>query len=61
MRALVLKAMKEMREPLFWLRLIRDSSTRSHAELGPLIDEANQLVAILTAIARKASAKPPST
>jgi len=51
-------ALKEMRETLFWLRLIRDASVRSRPDLLPLIDEADQLVAILTVIARKARSRP---
>jgi four helix bundle protein len=47
-------ALKEMRETMFWLRLIRDSSHTRRDDLLPLLDEANQLVAILTAIVRKA-------
>ena len=51
-------ALKEMRETLFWLRLLRDSSTtKAAADLPWLIDEANQLVAILTTIVRNARAK----
>jgi four helix bundle protein len=48
-------ALKEMRETLFWLRLLLDSSTtKTAADLPWLIDEANQLVAILTATVRSA-------
>jgi hypothetical protein len=47
--------LKEMRETLFWLRLLRDSTTtKAAADLPWLIDEANQLVAILTATVRSA-------
>jgi four helix bundle protein len=42
-------ALREMRETQFWLRLLRDSSPKPRTDLAPLIDEANQLVAILTA------------
>jgi len=49
-------ALKEMREALLWLRLIRDSATRPVTQVVPLIDEADQLVAILTAVVRTARA-----
>ena len=50
-------ALKEMREALFWLRLIRDAATSPVPQLAPLIDEADQLVAILTAVVKTARAK----
>src|SRR5687768_10267308 len=40
-------ALKEMREAYFWLRLLRDSSPPFPGQ-RELLDEANQLVAILT-------------
>jgi|SRR5687768_844342 len=49
-------ALKEMRETLFWLRLLRDSSDKTAADLPWLLDEANQLIAILTATVRSARA-----
>jgi hypothetical protein len=47
-----------MRETLFWLRLLRDSAGIPRPDLAPLIGEANQLVAILTVIAKKARQPP---
>ena len=54
-------ALKEMREAHFWLRLLRDAADTPRPDLEPLIDEANQLVAILTVIAKKARKPPPSS
>ncbi len=53
-------ALKEMRETLFWIRLLRDSSTSQRDDLLPLMDEANQLVAILTTIVKKSRVTPQS-
>ena len=47
-------ALKEMREALFWLRLLRDVTACDENELEELLDESNQLVAILTTIVRRA-------
>jgi four helix bundle protein len=49
-------ALKEMREAFFWLRLLHDSSPPfpGHSEL---LDEANQLVAVLTATVKAARDK----
>jgi four helix bundle protein len=49
-------ALKEMRETLLWLRLLHDTSNKPAADLPWLLDEANQLVAILTATVRSAKA-----
>ena len=43
-----------MREALFWLRLLRDVTACDENELEELLDESNQLVAILTTIVRRA-------
>jgi len=40
-------ALREMRETQFWLRLMKETSA-GRDDLEPLIDEAGQLVAILT-------------
>jgi four helix bundle protein len=47
-------ALKEMRETLFWLRLYRDANSSSRPDILKLIDESNQLVAILTTIVKRA-------
>ncbi len=50
-------ALKEMRETLFWLRLYRDSNRPAGQDLIGLIDESDQLVAILTVIVARARAR----
>ena len=49
-------ALREMREAQFWLRLLRDSSGKSAAEIATLIDEGSQLIAIMTASLKTARA-----
>ncbi|HQR41654.1 MAG TPA: four helix bundle protein, partial [Gemmatales bacterium] len=46
-------ALKEARETHYWLRLLVACEIIPSDRLGNLLEEANQLVAILTAIARK--------
>jgi four helix bundle protein len=41
---------KEARETHYWLRLIARAEPSLQTEAGPLIDEANQLISILTTI-----------
>jgi four helix bundle protein len=48
---------KEARESRYWLRLLVASAIVNPAEGDPLIDEAEQLVKILTAILKKAQNK----
>ena len=43
-------AQKEARESLYWLRLIADSRIVPDARLRPLIQETEELVAVITAI-----------
>lgn len=50
-------ACKEARETHYWLRLLSVSEIVAHSRLAPLIDEANQLVAILTTIIKKTREK----
>jgi four helix bundle protein len=49
-------ALKEAREALYWLRLIREALGIESDEVKQLEDEANQLVAILTVIVKRARA-----
>ena len=49
-------ACKEARETHYWLRLFRATNTIKANRLEDLIDESNQIVAILTAIVKKAKA-----
>lgn len=46
-------ACKEARETHYWLRLLAASEFLPVGRLRPLIDEANELVAILTTIVKK--------
>lgn len=46
-------ACKEARETHYWLRLLAAGEIVPISKLEPLIDEANQLVAILTTIIKK--------
>lgn len=48
-------AAKEARESLYWHRLIRDSGTRSGVDIDSMIEDATELVRLLTAIVRTAS------
>lgn len=46
-------ACKEARETLYWLRLLAECDVIDCQRLSPLMDECNELVAILTSIAKK--------
>ena len=46
-------ALKEARETHYWLRLLIATAIIPENQLTPLLDEANQLVAILTTIVKK--------
>lgn len=48
-------ALKEARESYYWLRILRECELVESKRINPLIDEANQLVAILTSIIKTAS------
>ncbi|MBS0213574.1 MAG: four helix bundle protein [Proteobacteria bacterium] len=47
-------ACKESRETHYWLRLLVATDIVPEAKLAPLLDESNQLIAILTAIVKTA-------
>ena len=51
--AKVFIALKEARETHYWLRLLVASEVIAESQLEPLLDECNQLVAILTTIVKK--------
>ncbi|HET7712641.1 MAG TPA: four helix bundle protein [Thermoanaerobaculia bacterium] len=53
-------ALKEARESHYWLRLLIESGSVAPRRIQPLIDEANELVAILTSIAKKTNPRNPS-
>src|SRR5437762_9468193 len=48
-------ALKEARESHYWLRLIGRSGVIRPKRIAPLIQEANEIVAVLTTIAKKAN------
>ncbi len=47
-------ACKEARETHYWLRLLRSSKLLSESQVKEVIDEADQIIAILTTIIKKA-------
>jgi four helix bundle protein len=49
-------SLKEARESLYWLRILAATETVPPTRLASLIQEAREIVAILTTIVRKASA-----
>ena len=49
-------ALKEARETWYWLRIARSATFGPPAQLETLIDESNQLVAMLTAACKKLNA-----
>lgn len=50
-------SLKEARESHYWLRLLSSSGIVSQSRLAPLIQEASEIVAILTVIAKKTNPK----
>jgi len=50
-------SLKEARETHYWLRLLNAADILSERQLAPLLDEANQLVAILTTIVKNTKAQ----
>ncbi len=53
-------ALKEARESHYWLQLLADSGPISLTKFTPLIKEANEIIAILTAIIKTAKANQES-
>src|SRR6267378_1269963 len=53
-------ALKEARESHYWLRLIGRSGVIRPTRIAPLIQEANEIVAVLTTIAKKANPRNPA-
>ena len=45
-------SLKEARETHYWLRLLKAADILSERQLAPILDEANQIVAILTTIVK---------
>jgi four helix bundle protein len=50
---------KEARETNYWLRLLIETEMISKKQLTDLLDESNQLIAILTSIVKKSSQSSP--
>jgi four helix bundle protein len=50
-------ATKELREALYWLRVIQRSQWLRHVEVDPLVGEVDQLVAILVVSSRTARSR----
>lgn len=48
-------SLKEARETHYWLRLLERSDLVESNRIHPLVEEANEIVAILTSIVKKAS------
>lgn len=51
-------AQKEARESLYWLTLLRNANIVTPRRIDDLIDETNQIVAILTAIITRSKRRP---
>ena len=49
-------ALKEARETHYWLRLLVASEVIAESQLEPMLDECNQITAILTTIVKKIKA-----
>jgi four helix bundle protein len=53
-------SLKEARECHYWLRLLQASAVVNSASIHSLVAEANEIVAILTSIVKKASGSKPA-
>lgn len=53
-------SLKEARESHYWLRLLSESGCIRAARIQPLLHESNEIVAILTSIARKTNPRNPA-
>jgi four helix bundle protein len=52
-------SLKEARESHYWLRLLSASEIVTASRLAPLLQEANEIIAILTTIAKKTNPRNP--
>jgi four helix bundle protein len=52
-------SLKEAREALYWLRLLEECEIVGRKRIHPLVQEADEIVAIMTAIAKKATSPRP--
>jgi len=53
------RTLKEAREAQYWLRLLLASESIRAARIKPLLQEASEIVAILTTIAKKTNPRNP--
>ncbi|HYH07698.1 MAG TPA: four helix bundle protein [Thermoanaerobaculia bacterium] len=53
-------SLKESRESHYWLRIIEATEMLPPNRIHPLVEEANELVAILTSIIKNATTRKPS-
>jgi|SRR6266702_2416605 len=58
--AKVLISLKEARESHYWLRLLSSSGIVTPSRLASLVQEASEIVAILTVIAKKTNPRNPA-
>ena len=54
-------ALREARETSFWLKRIRDNDLLKPERLGDLIDESQEIVAILTSIVKNSRKRKPTS
>ncbi len=54
-------ALREARETSFWLKRIRDNDLLKPERLGDLIDESEEIVAILTSIVKNSRKRKPTS
>ena len=54
-------SLKEARESKYWLRLLSASGVINPTRIEPLLQEASEIVAILTVIAKKTNPRNPRT
>jgi four helix bundle protein len=54
-------SLKEARESHYWLRLLHESKCIPAKRILPLVQEANEIVAILTTITKKTNPKNPAS
>jgi four helix bundle protein len=50
--------LKELDESFYWMELLIDAEIVAKDRLGPLLEECDQLIAVLTTIAKKMKSKP---
>jgi four helix bundle protein len=51
--------LKELDETSYWMELLTEAEIVAKDRLSPLLEECNQLIAVMTSIAKKVKSKPP--